>query len=189
MSVSLQNSVRFLRVPLPASRSRSLRSAYHCSSPCSGESQVYHVSRPDQRRLGLVYPPRELRSRYVIKQHIHLSLYLLVQAYQHLWLVCYDDGSRDDSHSLTMLRTFSHLHPWCWEGGPSRGHRNRCSRFSCRSIPSEVTCSHSFAPRRCQGRPFERPRRTYGRKTVSERWPFEGPMTGGILHYWGYHSS
>src|SRR5262249_31213945 len=68
--------------------------------------------------LGPASTPVARRLRRVSSEHPGLATYLLVQAYQHLWLVLCDDAW-SGSPGLTLPRAPGPQPPWCWQSQPS----------------------------------------------------------------------
>ena len=56
-----------------------------------GKHRAYHVPLEYLPGLGLAFLPVVLQLRQEKTKHLYLTTYLLVQAYQHLWLVSFDD--------------------------------------------------------------------------------------------------
>jgi hypothetical protein len=135
----------------------------------AGEQRVYHVPRvelPDG--LGCASTPVVPRLRVPSSEQHNLTTYLLVQAYQHLWLLLCDDAFG------TSLRLAMPSHPgprplWCsqsspfphravtWRDSPSdgaahadTGNPNTVSLVW--RILQRIRCLGSFAPPRYQGR-------------------------------------
>src|SRR5262245_37380886 len=59
----------------------------------AGGLRAYHVALLKPRGLGPARTPVARRLRRVSSEHPDLATYLLVQAYQHLWLVLCDDAA------------------------------------------------------------------------------------------------
>src|SRR5262249_40131300 len=79
-----------------------------------GELRAYHVALLKPRGLGPACTPVARHLRQVSSPHPDLATYLLVQAYQHLWLVLCD-GANGSSPGLTIPRTAGPQLPWCWQ--------------------------------------------------------------------------
>ena len=62
LSVSLQNSIRFFRTPLPAYLSAHLTVCFPCIIIQYGDNRAYHVPLTLLNDLGFAYPPRESQS-------------------------------------------------------------------------------------------------------------------------------
>jgi hypothetical protein len=78
-------------------------------SPCGSRSlagglRAYPVASPKPRGLGPASPPVARHLRGVSSEHPDRATHLLVQAYQHLWLVLIDDAW-SGSPGLTRPRT------------------------------------------------------------------------------------
>jgi hypothetical protein len=109
-----------------------------------GGLRAYHVASLKPHGLGPASTPVAQHLRGPSSERPNLATYLLVQAYQHLWLVLCDDAG-GGSPGLTLPRTPGPRPPWCWQsqlwltpGLPSQRMRIRCAEGS--------------APPRCQGR-------------------------------------
>jgi len=75
-------------IPYPQPHRLTLRLAFP-----EGELRAYHVALLKPRGLGPAPTPVARHLRRVSSEHPDLATYLLVQAYQHLWLVLYDDAA------------------------------------------------------------------------------------------------
>src|SRR3954468_9929472 len=140
LSDPLQAGLRFLPRPLPAAPSAHLTAGL----PRGGDDGLTTLHRRNPRGLGPAFTPVALDLRRMSLQHPDLATYLLVQAYQHLWLVFVYDA-RGGSPGLALPRAPGPRPPRCWQ---SR------SRLALRSPPSRVRirCPEGFAPRRCRRR-------------------------------------
>jgi hypothetical protein len=87
LSTPLQGGVRLLPRPLPASPSARLTARFPFRERYG--LTTFHTNTLDD--LGSACPPVERHLREMNKKHLHLSTYLLVQAFQPLWLVESDD--------------------------------------------------------------------------------------------------
>jgi hypothetical protein len=109
-----------------------------------GGLRAYHVASLKPRGLGPASTPVARRLRRVSSERPSLATYLLVQAYQHLWLVLCDDAW-SGSPGLTLPRTAGPQPPWCWQ-----------SQFGLTpALPPRrvrIRCPEGSAPPRCQGR-------------------------------------
>ena len=79
-----------------------------------GEVRGCHVPQKYPDRLGAAFTPkaRHLRQRSV--KSLYLAIYLLVQAFQHLWLVLINDAY-GDLPMFTIRSNLSALPLWCWQ--------------------------------------------------------------------------
>jgi hypothetical protein len=119
-------------------------------SPCGslspeGGLRAYHVAplKPP-RGLGPASTPVARHLRRGSSETPDLATYLLVQAYQHLWLVPYDDAC-SGSPGLTVPRTPGPQPPWCWQSQP----------WLTPPLPSRrmrIRCAEGSAPPGCPGR-------------------------------------
>jgi len=128
----------------PSSSTRNPIGSSYDSLSLAGGLRAYHVASLKPRGLGPASTPVARHPRRVSSEHPGLATHLLVQAYQHLWLVLCDDAG-GGSPGLTLPRIPGPRPPWCWQSRlrlaprpPSRGMRIRCAEGS--------------APPRCQGR-------------------------------------
>ncbi len=96
---------------------------YGLLSVGGGEGRAYHVPQIRPDGLGLVSTPVAQRLRQRIHKPLRLATYLLVQAYQPVWLVLYYDAY-NDSRLLTIPSTLA------LDCLPA-GHHSLLSRFSC----------------------------------------------------------
>src|SRR5262249_46875934 len=110
-----------------------------------GGLRAYHVAplKPE-RGLGPASTPVARHLRRASSEHPVLATYLLVQAYQHLWLVL-DNGAYGGSPGLTVPRAAGPRPPWCWQS-----QRRLAPRRPPRRV--RVRCPEGSAPPRCQGR-------------------------------------
>jgi hypothetical protein len=88
-----RSGLRLLHPPLPAAPWARLTAHFPPTRDNLGEGELraYHVPLECQSGLGLAPSPVARRLRQVSSEHLNLATYLLVQAYQHLWLVLSND--------------------------------------------------------------------------------------------------
>src|SRR2546423_976961 len=115
----------------PSSFTRSPIGSPYDSLSLAGGLRAYHVALLKPRGLGPASTPVARRLRRASSERPVLATYLLVQAYQHLWLVLGDDAY-EGSPGLTLPRAAGPRPPWCWQSRrrltlspPSRGMRIR----------------------------------------------------------------
>jgi hypothetical protein len=140
LSDPLRAGLRLLPRPLPAAPSARLAAGL----PSREDDGLTTLHRRNPRGLGPALTPVALHLRRMSLQPPDLATYLLVQAYQHLWLVFVYDAC-GGSPELAVPRAPGPRPPRCWQ---SR------SRLALRSPPSRVRirCPEGFAPRRCRRR-------------------------------------
>src|SRR3954451_885676 len=112
LSGPLQAGLRFLPRPLPAVPSAHLTAGL----PSREDDGLTTLHRRNPRGLGPALTPVALHLRRRSLQHPDLATYLLVQAYQHLWLVFVYDAY-GGSPGLAIPRAPGPRPPECW---PSR---------------------------------------------------------------------
>lgn len=102
LSIPLQDSLRFLQHPLPAALSARLATCF----PIKLKWENYGLTMfrmSTINGLGPACPPVAHHLRQKMAQLLYLATYLLVQAYQHLWLVlAYDVYQRFTSVDHTI---------------------------------------------------------------------------------------
>src|SRR6266536_3405307 len=86
LSTLLPDGLRLLRIPIPAPLSAHLTVCFPLQI-ARGRIRAYHVPRECPSGLGLAALPVARHLRQMSSKHLNLATYLLVQAYQHLWLV------------------------------------------------------------------------------------------------------
>ncbi len=128
----------------PRSFTRSPIGSSYDSLSLAGGLRAYHVALLKQHGLGPASTPVARHLRRVSSEHPDLATYLLVQAYQHLWLVLCDDAC-GGSPGLTVPRTAGPQPPWCWQS------RRRLT-LSPPSRRMRVRSAEGFVPTRCQER-------------------------------------
>jgi hypothetical protein len=128
----------------PRSSTRSPIGSSYDSLSLAGGLRAYHVASLKPRGLGPASTPVARQLRRGSSEPPDLATYLLVQAWQHLWLVLCDDAC-SGSPELTLPRPPGPQPPWCWQsqlwlapGLPSRRMR--------------IRCAEGFTPPRCQER-------------------------------------
>ena len=132
LSGPLQVGLRFLPRPLPAAPSVRLAARL----PSREDYGLTTLHRGNLRGLGPASTPVARHLRRMSSEHPDLATYLLVQACQHLWLVCNHDAY-GGSPGLTIPRAPGPRPPWCWQSrlrltlrSPSRGMRYVVPRAS-----------------------------------------------------------
>ena len=110
----------------PSSFTRSPIDSPCGSSSLAGGLRAYHVALLKPRGLGPASTPVARRLRGRSSEPPNLAMHLLVQAYQHLWLVLCDDAY-SGSPGLTVPRTPGPRPPRCWQSRPPAARRP-CSR-------------------------------------------------------------
>jgi len=87
----------FSIIPYPQPHRLTLRLAFPVSGEVTSLSRSTYIPSDG---LGAVYPPEELHLRQEMAKFLNRSTYLLVQAYQRLWLVWHND----------VYRQFTYVH-------------------------------------------------------------------------------
>jgi len=82
-----RSDIRLFHPPIPAASEARLTAHFPDQKSRRGELRAYHVPLECQSGLGLASLPVAQCLRQVSSEHLNLATYLLVQAYQHLWLV------------------------------------------------------------------------------------------------------
>ena len=140
LSDPLQAGLRLLPRPLPAVPSARLAAGLP-SREGYGLTTLHHGN---PRGLGPAYTPVAHHLRRVSSEHPDLATNLLVQAYQHLWLVLCDDAC-GGSPGLTVPRPPGPQPHWCWQSRPWLTPWPPSGRM-------RVRYAEDSAPPRCQGR-------------------------------------
>jgi hypothetical protein len=140
LSGPLQAGIRFLPRPLPAAPSVRLAAGL----PSREGDGLTTLHRRNPRGLGPASTPVAQHLRRMSLKHPDLATYLLVQAYQHLWLVLINDANCG-SPGLAIPRAPGPRPPRCWQSRPRLALRSP-------SLRMRIRCPEGFTPRRCRRR-------------------------------------